>query len=153
MKMKKIKKIIFVGNDGTCRAPMAAKIMERLLEGRDIEVCARGIVVLVPEPINQKAEAVMISNGISIEGYSSVELKESDIEDGTIIFTMTREQKEKLSEKISYPHVFVLNEYVGDELEVMDPYGGNIKTYGLLFETLTNTVGKLSDILNFGDKS
>ena len=28
---------------------------------------SRGLVVLFPEPLNQKAEAVMISNGINME--------------------------------------------------------------------------------------
>ena len=150
--MKQIRKIIFVDNGATCRAPMAAKIMERQLEGQDIVVCARGLVVLVPEPINQKAEAVMISNGISVEGYRSAELSGRDLEEGTIVFTMTGEQKDKVSERFAYPHVFVLNKYVGDDLEVMDPYGGSIKSYGLLFETLTNTIGKLAEILSIKNR-
>lgn len=29
-----------------------------------------GLVVLFPEPLNQKAEAVMISNGLKSEGFS-----------------------------------------------------------------------------------
>ena len=64
-------KIIFVAENGTCRAPMAAGILKDMLPGKQIEILPRGLVVLFPEPLNQKAEAVMISNGLPTEGYRS----------------------------------------------------------------------------------
>ena len=60
-------KIIFVAENGTCRAPMAAGILKDMLPGKQIEILPRGLVVLFPEPLNQKAEAVMISNGLPTE--------------------------------------------------------------------------------------
>ena len=66
--MEVVKRIIFAAGSGTSRAPMAAAIMERMLEGTGVEVLARGIVVQFPEPLNQKAEAILISNGIQLEG-------------------------------------------------------------------------------------
>jgi L-threonylcarbamoyladenylate synthase len=44
-----------------------------------MEIEARGLVVQFPEPVNQKAEAVLISNGISTEGMVSTQLRRQAI--------------------------------------------------------------------------
>ena len=145
--MKQIKRIIFVSNSGTCRAPMAAAILAQSDIQDDVEILARGLVVLMPEPLNQKAEAVLISNGFSFDDYSSKALEAEDIVDGTFVFTMNQEQKDKIVETYGYQHVFVLTDYVGEELEIMDPYGGQVQAYGICYETMSNTIAKLVEIL------
>ena len=67
-------KVVFVCKSDTCRAPMAAALLRECNLKRDIEIEARGLVVLFPEPINQKVSAVMISNGINMEDYMSEQL-------------------------------------------------------------------------------
>ena len=42
----------------------------------------------------------------------------------------------------------VLTEYVGDELEILDPYGGALPAYGLCYETLRKSIKKLVKKLN-----
>jgi len=42
----------------------------------------------------------------------------------------------------------VLTELVGEELEIMNPYGGTLQSYGLCFETLRQTIKKLVKLLN-----
>ena len=61
----KYDKIIFVAQTGTCREQMAKGIMNDFVLKVPMEIEARGLVVQFPEPVNQKAEAVLISNGIS----------------------------------------------------------------------------------------
>lgn len=60
----KYDKIIFVAQTGTCREQMAKGIMNDFVLKVPMEIEARGLVVQFPEPVNQKAEAVLISNGI-----------------------------------------------------------------------------------------
>ena len=74
--MEEIKRIIFASDSGTSRAAMAAGILRSLPEAADFSVEARGLLVQFPEPLNQKAEAVMISNGIVWENFSSRQLEE-----------------------------------------------------------------------------
>ncbi|MBQ7678028.1 MAG: threonylcarbamoyl-AMP synthase, partial [Lachnospiraceae bacterium] len=78
-----VRRIIFAAGNGITRAPMAAALFEQIYEGDDIEVLCRGIVVSFPEPLNQKTEAVMISNGFNWEDYASKELANADITDDT----------------------------------------------------------------------
>ena len=48
-------------------------------------------------------------------------------------------------------NVQVLTELVGDELEILDPYGGTLQAYGLCFETMNKSIKKLVKLLNEGE--
>ena len=77
--MEKLERIIFVARSGSCREPMAMGILNDLSLKMDIEVLARGLVVSFPEPMNGKAEAVLIGNGITLENFVSKQLKNEEI--------------------------------------------------------------------------
>ena len=98
-----------------------------------------------------KAEAVLISNGITLENYTSKQLKNEEITDHTLVFTMEKVQREKVLshyDNASVENVYVLTDFVGDELEILDPYGGPLQSYGLCYETLRKSLKKLVKILN-----
>ena len=150
--MKLYDRVVFVGRSGSCREPMAQGILRDLLLKNEIEVLARGLVVSFPEPMNQKAEAVLISNGIYQDGFTSKELTKQDIEGNTLVLTMDSSQKEKVLSRFSKStDVYTLNEFVGDELEIVDPYGGALPAYGLCYEMLGKSIKKLVKILNEGE--
>ena len=149
-----IDKIIFVAKSGTSREPMAAGIMNEFVLKKPVEILARGLVVQFPEPMNQKAEAVLISNGINTEGFTSKQLDIEEVTENTIILTMESSDRDKVLElypEINPEHVYVLSEFVGDELEILDPYGGALQNYGLCYESLRMTIMKLVKILNEGE--
>ena len=149
--MKQYNRILFVAESGTSRAPMAAGILSEYTLKHPVTIECRGLVVLFPEPLNQKAEAVLISNGVSTEGMVSTQLEESDITETTMVFTMESSQRERIIESfadIDPEQVFVLSQYVGDELEILDPYGGTLQSYGLCYESLRATLKKLVKRLN-----
>ena len=75
----------------------------------------------------------------------------ADIDDDTLILTMEAQQRRKILE--NYPqarqeNVQVLTELVGDELEIIDPYGGSLQSYGLCYETMSKSIRKLVRLLN-----
>lgn len=149
--MEKLERIIFVARSGSCREPMAMGILKDLTLKYDVEILARGLVVSFPEPMNGKAEAVLISNGINLENFTSKELRNDEITENTLVFTMEKNQREKVLSH--YPNakaekVHVLTDFVGDELEILDPYGGSLQSYGLCYETLRKSMKKLVKILN-----
>ncbi|MDE6889563.1 MAG: phosphotyrosine protein phosphatase [Eubacterium sp.] len=149
--MDTFKKIIFADSAGTSRAPMAAEILKDCTMKIPIDIQARGIVVLFPEPLNQKVEAVLISNGITLENYMSSQLEEEDFAKDTLIIVMGNSDKQKILdmfENAILENVQVLTELVGDELEIMDPYGGTLQAYGICYETLSKSIRKLAAILN-----
>ena len=44
-----------------------------------------------------------------------------------------------------------LRELVGDELEILNPYGGTLQSYGLCYETLNKSIQKLVNLMNEGE--
>ena len=141
--MDRIEKIIFVGKRAICREPMAAAILQREHLNFPVEILARGFVVLFPEPLNQKAEAVMISNGIALENYMSSQLEPTDFGDTTLILTFDQAAKEKVLEMNI------------DELEL------SVRSYNCLKRAGINTVEELCNrtsedmmkVRNLGRKS
>ena len=149
--MKQYKKVIFVCDSGTSRAPMAEAIMKEYTVKYPLQIESRGLVVLFPEPLNQKAEAVLISNGINMPEMMSIQLEGEDLSPDNLILTFEAAQKEKILqdfEEAVQTDVEVLTELVGDELEILNPYGGALQAYGLCYETLNKTVQKLVSLLN-----
>ncbi len=148
--MNKINRVIFASGSGTSRAPMATAIFHAFPHSRPIICEARGLIVQFPEPLNQKAEAILISNGIELKDYSSKQLQDSDFSENTLVITMEEQGRQKiLSEydNATEENTRLLNELVGDELEVMDPYGGSVQTYGLCYEILKVSIEKLIKLL------
>lgn len=152
--MKRYNKIIFVCDSGTARAPMAEAIMKEYIIKYPVEIESRGLVVLFPEPLNQKTEAVLISNGISTEHQMSKQLMEEDLQPEHLIIAMEAAQKQKILEEYKdslKAEVEVLTDLTGDELEILNPYGGTLQSYGLCYETLNKTIKKLVNLINEGE--
>jgi protein-tyrosine-phosphatase len=144
--MNQVKRVIFVAGSGTSRAPMAAAIFRQMAGEDKIEVLARGIVVQFPEPMNQKAEAILISNGLQTDGFEAVQISDDDITEDTLIFVMEESQRLRVIqdvERATEENTFVLSQFVGDELEILDPYGAPLQSYGLCFEVIKKSIEKL----------
>ena len=138
--VSRLNRILFVSNSANIMGPMAEGIARRELEGVNIEVRSRGLVVLFREPVNQKAEAVMISNGIRMDGYMSKQLTREDMGDACLVLTLNEKQKERINEE--YPEqklVYTLSEFSGVE-DTQNPYGGELTDYGRCFEQVEKMV-------------
>ena len=154
--MKHYDSVVFGGQTGACREAMAAGILGDCNLNRPVEIHARGLVVLFSEPMNQKAEAVMASNGIAPKNFTSTALKESDLTEHTLVLAMSTAHKNKILdqyENAALADVHVLTDYVGEELEILDPYGGPVSYYGLCYEALRKTIKKLVVKLNESEKA
>lgn len=147
--MIKYEKIIFVCTGNTCRSPMAATIYRSLETNSNIKVISRGLVVLFCEPSNPKAEIVLKSHNLELEGHISKSLKQSDIDENTLILTMTEKQKINVMEAFEYTdNVYTIKEFVGETGDVTDPYGGTLLDYEECYVELARLVKKTVYKLN-----
>ena len=117
--MKKYDRLIFVSSSDTALGPMAEAILQSKFLLEELEITSKGVVVLFPEPINPKAEAVLVSNGLTMKNH--------------------------MSDPLLIP---VLNEYVGVREGISNPYGGSLADYGKCFAELEALIAKLVVQLN-----
>lgn len=139
----KYKKVIFVCTSNTCRSPMAEVIFRSLSYEMEIEAVSRGLVVLFPEPSNPKAELVLKNHELLLEDHISKQLTKEDIEENTLILTMTENGKRKVLE--AYPKeadVFTIKEFTNEEGDVVDPYGGDLVDYENCYRELARLIKK-----------
>lgn len=151
--MKRYDKLIFVDKSNTAVSPMAEAIMQHRFRLEDILIESRGLVVLFPEPINPKAEEVLISGGLQVYEHTSTPLTADDFDERTLILTMDITQKEMIYADYPQPiNVFTLREYVGADDDVSNPYGGTLDDYRACRLQLEQMTGRLADILKQEEK-
>lgn len=147
--MKRYDKLIFVSNSDTSRGPMAEAIMRSKYLLGELKIESKGWIALFPEPVNQKAEAVLVSHGLSMKDHMSDQFEESDLGERILVLTLEESLKQKIYEKYSYmENVYLLTEYISDIGEILNPLGGNLADYGACFEQLEVMISELVVILN-----
>lgn len=146
--MKHYDKLIFVSDSDTATGPMAEAILQREFLLEDILITSKGLVVLFPEPVNPKAEAVLVSHSLTMKGHMSEPLSPDDFDDRTLILTIDSSQRDRLLKDYeSAKNVFSLSSYIQAEEDVPNPYGGALADYNRCFEALSAQVHRLAKIL------
>ncbi len=147
--MKKYDRLIFVSNSDTCRGPMAEAILKSkfLLSEREVE--SRGLVVLFPEPVNQKAEAILASHGLTMKDHTAKMLEQEDFDERTLILVMEDALKQRIfQEHENVQNTWQLSEYIKEETDVTEPVGGSLADYGACYELLDSMISSLVVVLN-----
>ena len=86
---------------------------------------------------------------MELNNHVSKGLKTVDIDENTIILTMTASQKKKVLE--TYPNamtVYTIKEFAGEIGDVVDPYGGTLIDYDECYTELARLVKKTVYKLN-----
>lgn len=148
-KKQKYRRIIFVSSADSVRGPVAAELLRNCDLAQEYEIDSMGMVVLFPEPANQKAEAIMKSAQMTLEGHISRQFDGEALQDDALVLAMDESQKEKiLADYTNVTNVYTLNEFVGDGTEIPDPYGQPLTAYGECYEVLTRLIDILAEKLN-----
>ena len=145
-KLQDYRRIVFVSNSANCRAPIAAAILKKQPLFQEYEVCARGLVVLFPEPLNPRAEELLARHHIETEGYETVALSEEEFGEDTLVLAMQDSIKQKIQN--DYPgkgQVYTLCEFVNGSKEVPSVYGQTQEQYEQMYELIQGYVKKLAN--------
>lgn len=147
--MKKYDRLIFVSNSDTCRGPMAEAILKSKFLLSELEVESRGLVVLFPEPVNQKAEAILASHGLTMKDHTAKMLEQEDFDERTLILVMEDALKQRIfQEHENVQNTWQLSEYIKEETDVTEPVGGSLANYGACYELLDSMISSLVVVLN-----
>ena len=147
--MKKYDRLIFVSNSDTCRGPMAEAILKSKFLLSELEVESRGLVVLFPEPVNQKAEAILASHGLTMKDHTAKMLEQEDFDERTLILVMEDALKQRIfQEHENVQNTWQLSEYIKEETDVTEPVGGSLADYGACYELRDCMISSLDVVLN-----
>lgn len=147
--MKKYDRLIFVSNSDTCRGPMAEAILKSKFLLSELEVESRGLVVLFPEPVNQKTEAILASHGLTMKDHTAKMLEQEDFDERTLILVMEDALKQRIfQEHENVQNTWQLSEYIKEETDVTEPVGGSLADYGACYELLDCMISSLVVVLN-----
>ncbi|CUX37051.1 L-threonylcarbamoyladenylate synthase [Clostridium sp. C105KSO13] len=149
VRQQQYRRILFLSNTDTSRGPMAAELLRNQDLEQEYDIVSRGLVVLFPEPVNQKVEAILKSSQMSLKEYFSIALSDDDLDEDTLILTMDESQKWKIvSEYDNIKNVYTLNEFTEDDTEIPNPYGQPLTAYGECYEIICGLIKKLTNKLN-----
>lgn len=143
--MRRYKKILFVCEDNTATSLMAEKICKSMVTDEEVVIESRGMVVLFPEPVNPKTQVVLINHGLSLEENRTAKMLDvEDIDEDTLVLTMTVPQKEKIARDFSDAgSVYTMLGFIEEENDMMDPYGGTLVEYEECFATMSRVIKKI----------
>lgn len=137
-------KVVFVCESNTCRSPIATAIFNRSRWDRRIEAESKGTVVLFVEPANQKAVAIAKSRGIDIENHKTKLLDSQDFGEKVLVLVMTEKIKVSIYNDFEEAiNVYKIKEFIDEQGDVRDPYGGDLQAYGEFFDEMEQTVEKV----------
>lgn len=152
--LQKYHRIVFVSQSDSCRAPIAAALLERQPLLQEYQITSRGMVVLFPEPLSPRAEELLAQHQIVLEGYEAVGFSEDILDEDTLVLTMEEAQKQKIrSEYPKFTEVYTLGEFTGGGEEIPQVYGQPEEEYQQMFVQIEENVKKLADKLNEEAKS
>lgn len=135
----KFDRVIFVGEDNTCRSPMAETIFRSMFDKdkTECEIMSRGLVVLFDEPYNQKTEMILYNHGLETKEKVAIQLEPEELKGNVLVLTMTFTDKLKIIEDFDFHgEVYTLKEYIGNDDELLDPYGEEIDIYEACYQDM-----------------
>ena len=143
--------ILFVCSGNTCRSAMAAAIMDKIVQERDlnIRIESAGVFAYDGESASENAVEALKKYDIDLSYHRSKSVTEDLINQCDLILTMTAAHKQALA-PFALDKVFTLCEYVGAAGDISDPYGGGLETYEKTAEELYELLKRLADKLSEG---
>ncbi|SFQ98177.1 low molecular weight protein arginine phosphatase [Desulfoscipio geothermicus] len=133
------KKILFVCTGNTCRSAMAEALarlaLEELFPERDdIEFVSAGLAALPDSEASPQAVSVLKERGIDLSGHRSTQISPEDIEEASLVLTMTTFHRDNLRRAApeAAEKIYTLAEYAGSGGDIPDPFGLSEETYRIV---------------------
>ena len=150
-----IRNILFVCTGNTCRSPLAAGFLKKLLAGKSlyqIEISSAGLTALPGSPPSFQTLRVAQQNSISLEEHQARLITPEIIDNADLIVVMEPAHQQQLLDR--YPRAagktLLLRHfarYGSRKRGIHDPYGLSLEAYRFCFEDIKECVESLHEWL------
>ncbi len=149
--MQKKKMILFLCTGNTCRSPMAAGYLQKLLKEKgvkDIEVKAAGVMTIPGLLATPEAIQIMDSMGVDLHRHRSSQLTRDLIKKADLILGMTPfhvQSALRVSDE-ARGKTFLFKEYTRSDLkntQIVDPMGCTLEVYKKVFNEIKHATNRL----------
>lgn len=141
-----MKRILFVCTGNTCRSPIAEAIFNNMNSNDGIIASSAGISILPGSKTSNNSRELILSNlGVDLKDRGALQISKKEIDESDLILTMTVSMKRALVNALPYcsQKIYTLCEYVGEDGDVFDPYGGDLAIYKETYSQLNKLINKL----------
>jgi protein-tyrosine-phosphatase len=145
--------VLMVCTGNTCRSPLAAALLERLIEEDGpggVTVSSAGVGALDGAPASEGAYLVALESGLDLSAHRAERLRPELVREANLILTMSPNHVRRVAELGGSGKVMLLGEYAtggaGGE-EIHDPFGGDVHAYRETLHTLTRLMAGVRDRL------
>ena len=150
----KKKNILIVCTGNTCRSPMAAALLRKMLDPEEYEVKSAGLAAIFNMGASAPAIKLMREEQIDISDHTTTMLTGEMLEQADVVFVMSEQHRSGITGwfKNSQAKVHLLREFdkVNDDPfypDVPDPAGGGIETYRECLKIIRRSIKKAKKIL------
>jgi protein-tyrosine phosphatase len=145
--------VLFICTGNTCRSPMAAAYMRKLLEERgvrEIDVRSAGVMTITGLLASQEAVQVMEEAGVDLKRHRSTQLTPELIRKADLILAMSpfhRQTALRMSDEAKNK-TFLLKEFTRSDLknvQIADPMGCTLEVFKKCFKEIKAACDRFID--------
>lgn len=139
--------ILFVCTANICRSPMAEKLFNHYVLADDLHFAGDSCGLLPGgHAISAGSLQLLLEKGITdAQDHVSKQFTPQILSRSRLILTMEERQRDFLRENEPgmAKKIFTLNEYLGEEGDITDPFGAGVDTYRRIFEIIDDRIKRL----------
>lgn len=143
--------ILFVCTANICRSPIAEKLFNHYILQEDIRYAGDSCGLLEGgHPISDSSKQLLLEKGImEARDHYSKQVTPQMVSGSRLILTMEQRQRDYLRKQQPEDarKIMTLNEVVGEEGDITDPFGSDIDSYRKSFEIIEDRILRLIDKL------